>query len=473
MMSVLCPSSAHRLLHLDDPEEQVDDSGRLEMGHKALDDARLLLDEFEHLDGLTFQISAVDLGPVASKHAAARAVFERASGAQSALGLGLRVGGGSRADAVPRCRIRVVGKVGDAEMRRGRGKGACEGDGLDVSTAFQKGTRYWLGIGKDGVDDGPDLAAAENLGSDPLDDARLSQEVDELLILGLALLEQVIFVEDVLERDVGLVEQRLERRDRRKAESPLWRRTSKRERNGKGRSDAEAALHPQSDGDAVDLAWRLVQRQVVAVQVTALRSALQRSRADELALCQVCAVSIQIRAAADRLEVRVEKSGLGRFDRSMVRVVEAMSAESRAGAVQVFERGRDQEIRGRGLSYVYGRRRESKRSWRPATRKDVDEVLVAVQERSRCSPSRLTGAARLSLSFACTQIHSLLQGPNQNLGRRILHLLLFLGLPSALLDFGACVSLMHDHRSRERVIWRASRRAPMPSPQGHIGIPRP
>lgn len=34
--------------------------------------------------------------------------------------------------------------------------------------------------------------------------------------------------------------------------------------------------------------------------------------------------------------------------------------------------------------------------------------------------------------------------------------------PSALPVFGACVSLMHDHRSRERVILRASPHAPNP-----------
>lgn len=54
-----------------------------------------------------------------------------------------------------------------------------------------------------------------------LDDTRLPKKVDKLLVLRLAFLKQVILVKNIFKRDVWFVEQRLERRDRREAKSPL------------------------------------------------------------------------------------------------------------------------------------------------------------------------------------------------------------------------------------------------------------
>lgn len=55
----------------------------------------------------------------------------------------------------------------------------------------------------------------------PFNYAGLSEKVDELLVLGLAFLEQIILVKHIFERNIGFVEKRFERRYRRKAESPL------------------------------------------------------------------------------------------------------------------------------------------------------------------------------------------------------------------------------------------------------------
>ncbi len=66
-----------------------------------------------------------------------------------------------------------------------------------------------------------DVRDADDVLEQPLKHARLLEKVDQLAVLRLALLQQVLLVQDVLERRIGLVQDRIYRRRRREAEFPL------------------------------------------------------------------------------------------------------------------------------------------------------------------------------------------------------------------------------------------------------------